>query len=274
MVEERKEEFIMNIIVCMKQVPDTEAQIRVKPDGSGIVESDIKFVMNPYDEYGVEEALLIKEKMGGTVTIVCLGPARAVEAIRTGLAMGADKAVHLDDPAFDGGDAISTAKALAAAIKGMECDLIFCGKQAIDDDSSMVGSVLAEMLNIPQVSVVTKVEVADDGKTAKVNRQILGGEEVLEVSLPAVLSAQKGLNEPRYASLPGIMKAKKKEIKPVKLADVGLDAGSVGAAGARAKILKMTTPPQREAAKMIEGESAEETAPQLAKLLREEAKVI
>ena len=171
----------MNIIVCIKQVPDTEAQIRVKPDGSGIVDSDIKFVMNPYDEFGVEEALLLKEKFGGTVTIVCLGPDRAIEAIRTGLAMGADKAVHLDDPAFDGGDAYATAKALAAAIKGMEYDIIFCGKQAIDDDLSNVGSALAEMLGIPQVSIVTKVEVAEDKKSAKVNRQIVGGEEILDV---------------------------------------------------------------------------------------------
>lgn len=264
----------MNIIVCMKQVPDTEAQIRVKPDGSGIIDGDIKFVMNPYDEYGVEEALKLKEKFGGTVTIVCLGPARAVEAIRTGLAMGVDKAVHLDDPAFDGGDAFSTAKALAAAIKGMEYDLIFCGKQAIDDDLSMVGSTLAEMLGIPQVSIVTKVEVSEDNKTAKVNRQIVGGEEIMEVPLPAVLTAQKGLNEPRYASLPGIMKAKKKEIKSMKVADLGLDSSGVGAAGAKARILKMYSPPQREAGKIIEGETAEETAPKLAKLLREKAKVI
>lgn len=264
----------MNIIVCMKQVPDTEAQIRVKPDGSGIVDSDIKFVMNPYDEFGVEEALLLKEKFGGTVTIVCLGPERAVEAIRTGLAMGADKAVHLDDPAFEGGDAFSTAKALATAIKGMECDLIFCGKQAIDDDLAQVGPALAEMLGIPQIVVVTKVEVSDDGKKAKVNRQIIGGEEIIEVPLPAVLTAQKGLNEPRYASLPGIMKAKKKEIKSVKVADLGLDPNDVGKAGAKTQILKMYSPPQREAGKIIEGETAEETAPKLAKLLREEAKVI
>ncbi|MBW2221280.1 MAG: electron transfer flavoprotein subunit beta/FixA family protein [Deltaproteobacteria bacterium] len=264
----------MNSIVCMKQVPDTEAQIRVKPDGSGIVDSDIKFVMNPYDEYGVEEALLLKEKFGGTVTIVCLGPERAVEAIRTGLAMGVDKAVHLDDPAFEGGDAFSTAKALAAAIKGMEYDLIFCGKQAIDDDLAQVGPALAEMLGIPQIVVVTKVEVSEDGKKAKVNRQIIGGEEIIEVPLPAVLTAQKGLNEPRYASLPGIMKAKKKEIKSVKIADLGLDPNAVGKAGAKTQILKMYSPPQRESGKIIEGETAEETASKLAKLLREEAKVI
>lgn len=264
----------MNMIVCMKQVPDTEAQIRVKPDGSGIVDSDIKFVMNPYDEFGVEEALQLKEKFGGTVTIVCLGPQRAVDAIRTGLAMGADKAVHLDDPAFEGGDAFSTAKALATAIKGMEYDLIFCGKQAIDDDFAQVGPALAEMLGIPQVVVVTKVEVSEDAKKAKVNRQIIGGEEIIDVPLPAVLTAQKGLNEPRYASLPGIMKAKKKEIKSVKAADLGLDPSVVGKAGAKTRILKMYSPPQREAGKMIKGEPAEDTAPELARLLREEAKVI
>jgi electron transfer flavoprotein beta subunit len=258
----------------MKQVPDTEAQIRVKPDGSGIVDSDIKFVMNPYDEYGVEEALLLKEKFGGTVTIVCLGSERAIEAIRTGLAMGADKAVHLDDPAFEGGDAFSTAKALAAAIKGMEYDLIFCGKQAIDDDLAQVGPALAEMLGIPQIVVVTKVEVSEDGKKAKVNRQIIGGEEIIEVPLPAVLTAQKGLNEPRYASLPGIMKAKKKEVKSVKIADLGLDPNAVGKAGAKTQILKMYSPPQRESGNIIEGETAEETASKLATLLREEAKVI
>ncbi len=264
----------MDIIVCMKQVPDSEAQIRVRPDGKGIVDSDIKFVMNPYDEFGVEEALKLKEKFGGTVTLVCLGPARCVESIRTGLAMGADKAIHLDDPAFDGGDAISTAKVLAAAIKGLPHDLIFCGKQAIDDDSATVGSALAEVLGIPQVSLVVKVELAEDRKSAKVNRQILGGEEILQVPLPAVLNAQKGLNEPRYASLPGIMKAKKKEIKSVKVADLGIAADSIGAAGARTKILHMAAPPQRQAGKIIPGETPEEKAPILAKLLREEAKII
>ena len=264
----------MDIIVCMKQVPDSEAQIRVRPDGKGIVDSDIKFVMNPYDEFGVEEALKLKEKFGGTVTLVCLGPARCVESIRTGLAMGADKAIHLDDPAFDGGDAISTAKVLAAAIKGLPHDLIFCGKQAIDDDSATVGSALAEVLGIPQVSLVVKVELAEDRKSAKVNRQILGGEEILQVPLPAVLNAQKGLNEPRYASLPSIMKAKKKEIKSVKVADLGIAADSIGAAGARTKILHMAAPPQRQAGKIIPGETPEEKAPILAKLLREEAKII
>ena len=134
--------------------------------------------------------------------------------------MGADKAVHLDDPVFDGTDAMATAKALAAQIKTMEYDIIFCGRQAIDDDQAQVGVALAEFLDIPHASLVTKVEVSEDKKSVKVHRQIVGGEEILELPLPCVITAQKGLNEPRYASLPGIMKAKKKELKPVKAADL------------------------------------------------------
>ena len=139
----------MNIIACVKQVPDTEAQIKVKPDGSGIDEGGIKWVMNPYDEFGVEEALRMKEKNGGDVTIVTLGPQRAMETIRTALAMGADKGIHSCDPAFDGADAYTIGAALAAAIKGIPHDIIFCGQRAIDDDSAQVGSVLAELLGLP-----------------------------------------------------------------------------------------------------------------------------
>jgi electron transfer flavoprotein beta subunit len=265
----------VNSIVCLKQVPDTEAQIRIKPDGSDALLQDVKFIINPYDEFGVEEALKQKEKFGqGTVAIVCLGPERSVESIRTALAMGADKAVHLDDPALDGGDAFTTARALAEQIKGMEYDIIFCGKQAIDDDAAQVGVALAEYLNIPHANLVVKLEVASDKKKVKVNRQIVGGEEVLELPLPAVITCQKGLNEPRYASLPGIMKAKKKEVKPVKAADLKLDAAAIGAAGARSKITKCYAPPQRKAAQIIAGETPEQKAAALVKLLREEAKAI
>lgn len=266
----------MNSIVCMKQVPDTEAQIRVKSDGTDVVLDGVKFVISPYDEFGIEEALRLKEKLGGgKVSLVCQGPARCVESIRTGLAMGADDAFHLDDAAFEGGDPQATAKALAAQIKKMgEFDVIFCGKQAIDDDQSQVGVALAEHLGIPSVSLVTKVEVAADKKSAKVNRQIVGGEEILEVPLPAVLTAQKGLNEPRYASLPGIMKAKKKPLNPVKAADLGIDAATVGAAGAKTTGINFSLPAARTAAKIIEGGSPEEKAANLAKALREEAKAI
>lgn len=265
----------MNSIVCLKQVPDTEAQVRVKSDGSEIITEGVKFIINPYDEYAVEEALVQKEKSGsGTVTLVCLGPQRCIESIRTGLAMGADKAVHLDDPAFDGSDALTAAKALAEQIKTMEYGIIFCGKQAIDDDQAQAGVALAEYLNLPHASLVTKVEVAEDEKSVKVNRQIVGGEEILEMPLPCIIMAQKGLNEPRYASLPGIMKAKKKELKSVKATDLGMDAAAVGAAGSKSKALNYSSPASRKAAQIIAGESPEEKAAKLAKLLREEAKVI
>ncbi|MCP4714871.1 MAG: electron transfer flavoprotein subunit beta/FixA family protein [Deltaproteobacteria bacterium] len=261
----------MNSIICLKQVPDTEAQLKIQSDAIGT--DGVKFIISPYDEYGIEEALLQKEKAGsGEVTLVCMGPDRCVEAIRTGLAMGADKAVHLDDPAFEGSDALTTAKVLSDQIKSMEYDVIYCGKQAIDDDQSQVGVALAEYLGLPHASLVTKVEIAD-GK-AKVNRQIVGGEEVLELPLPCVITAQKGLNEPRYASLPGIMKAKKKPLSPVKAADIGIDVATVGAAGSKTKSANFVAPAARTEAKVIAGESAEEKAVSLAKALREEAKAI
>ena len=263
----------MNVIVCMKQVPDTETLIKVKPDGSGIVTDDIKYVMNPYCEFAVEESLRIKEKQGGASILVTMGPARAVEALRTGLAMGADRSVHLNDPAFEGADGYSTAKALAEAIKKEPFDLILCGKQAVDDDMAQVGPSLAEILNLPHVTLITKLEFSADKKKARVEREVDGGKEVIEVSLPAVFTCQKGLNEPRYASLPGIMKAKKKEVKVLNLAALGLPADQVGAAGAKVKILRYSAPPSRPPGKIITGEVLE-AAQKLVKLLREEAKVI
>ena len=256
----------MNIIACVKQVPDTESQIRVKPDGSGIDDTGIKWVMNPYDEFGVEEGLRLKEKLGGEMTIVSLGPARALESIRTALAMGADKGIHINDPAFDGADAYVTATALAAAIRNIPYDIIFCGQRAIDDDSGQVGAILAELLNIPQVTVVTKIDV--DGNSAKVIRPIEGAQLLIESSLPAVITAQKGLNEPRYASLPGIMKAKK---KPVEVRD----AASLGVTvDVKARVVKTLPPPARSPGKIICGEDPAAKAKELARLLREEAKVI
>lgn len=257
----------MNIVACVKQVPDTEAQIKVKPDGSGIDEGGIKWVMNPYDEFGVEEALRLKEKNGGEVTIVSVGPARAMETIRTALAMGADKGIHICDPGFDGADAYTTATALAAAIKGISFDIIFCGQRAIDDDSGQVGAVLAELLGIPQVTVVTKLEFA--GSSVKAVRPIEGAQLLIESQLPCVITAQKGLNEPRYASLPGIMKAKKKPV------DVK-DAAALGVTPAvKAKVVRFTAPPARAAGKILCADGTPEgKAAELAKLLREEAKVI
>jgi electron transfer flavoprotein beta subunit len=256
----------VNIIACVKQVPDTEAQIKVKADGSGIEEGQIKWVMNPYDEYGVEEALKMKEKNGGDVTIVTLGPARAMETIRTALAMGADKGVHICDPAFDNADAFVVANALAAVIKTLPHDIIFCGQRAIDDDSGQVGAMVAEALGLPQLTLVTKLDFA--GSSVKVVRPIEGAQLVVETALPCVVTAQKGLNEPRYASLPGIMKAKKKPVDVKNAAAVGV------AADAKAKVVKTVPPPARPPGKIVCGDEPAQKAAELGRLLREEAKVI
>lgn len=256
----------MNIVVCVKQVPDTEALIKVKADGSGIDEGGIKWVMNPYDEFGVEEALKLKEKNGGDVTIVSVGPARALETIRTALAMGAEKGIHINDPALEGADAYTTASALAAAIKQIPYDIIFCGMRAIDDDAGQVGSILAELLGLPQVTVVTKLDVAGDKATAV--KAIEGAQVKIETALPCVVTATKGLNEPRYASLPGIMKAKKKPVDVKDAAALGISVEP------KVKIVKMTPPPERAPGKIIGGEEAAQKAGDLVKLLREEAKVI
>lgn len=254
----------MNLIACVKQVPDTEAQIKVKADGSGIEEAGIKWVMNPYDEFGVEEALRLKEKSGGTVTVVSVGPARAMETIRTALAMGAEKGVHITD--LDNADAFATASALAAAIKEIPFDIVFCGQRAIDDDSAQVGSILAELLGVPQVTIVTKLEVADN--KIKAVKPIEGAQLLIEAAVPCVVTAQKGLNEPRYASLPGIMKAKKKPVDVKKAADYGISSDF------KAKVAKMMPPPSRPPGKIIQGDDPAVKAAELVKLLREEAKVI
>jgi electron transfer flavoprotein beta subunit len=260
----------MNLIVCIKQVPDTAARIKVMPDAKGVDTSDLSYVVNPYDEYGVEEALRIKEKVGGEVVVLCVGPDRATEAIRTCLAMGADRAVHIKDEALEDTDPFVTAKVLAKAIGGMEYDLVLCGKEAVDDNACFVGAALAEFLGIPQATVVTNLTVSEDAKMITVEREAEGCQEVLEVPLPAVVTAQKGLNEPRYASLPGIMKAKKKEIKV-------MDAGALGITGEemeqKVQNLSYALPPERTAGKVIPGEPAE-AVKELVRLLREEAKAL
>ena len=263
----------MELIVCLKQVPDTEAMIKVGADGKSIDEAEIKWVMNPYDEYAVEEALKIKEAQGGTVTVMAVGPAKTVEALRTALAMGADQAVHIDDEAALGRRRVTLAAvALAAAVKSKECDLVLTGQRAVDDDRGQLGGLLGEMLGVPSVSVITKLDLADGALTAE--RPVEGGTMVIKASLPAVITAQKGLNEPRYASLPGIMKAKKKPLEALKLADLGVDPAEAGAAGALVEVVKMTPPPERAAGQVIEGDTAADKAAKLADLLHNEAKVV
>ncbi len=263
----------MKILALLKRVPDTEAKILINQDGTGIKDEGIKYVINTYDEYAVEEGLRLKEKAGGTstVTVVCVGPEEATELIRTALAMGADDAVHVCDKALERPDPFVVASVLAKAITTEGFDIIFCGKQAIDDDMGQVQSILAEMLGIPQVNVATAFEMAADAKRATVRRRVEGGDEKVETSLPVIVSCEKGLNDPRYASLPGIMKAKKKEIRKKTLADLGF-AQAPG--DARSTILRWLPPPKSAGCTMVKAEETRDAVKELVRLLREEAKVV
>jgi electron transfer flavoprotein beta subunit len=262
----------MNSIVCIKEVPDTEARIQIR-DGQ-VVEEGIQYVVNPYDEFALEEALKWQEQAGGKVTMVSLGPERARESILKGLAMGADEVYHLSAEAFQGGDAYATAKALAAAIEKLgEYDAIFCGRQAVDDDNAAVGIMLAEILDLPHVSVVSELEIDIENRTARAKRDIEGGKEVVELPLPAVITAQKGLNEPRYPSFRGIRQARQKPFIQWTVEDLGLEAAEVGASGSKLEIVELLPPAERPAGRIIEGEP-DEAAREVVHLLRDEAKVI
>jgi electron transfer flavoprotein beta subunit len=263
----------MNILVCVKQVPDTAITIKLDAVQKSIDRTGITYVLNPFEEYAIEAGLQLKEKYGGEVTLVTMGPDRADEALRTGLAMGADKGVHISDPVLVGSDTLVTAKVLAAAIKALPYDIILCGKIAVDDNTGQVGPALAELLGIPHVSGATTLEVDDASKKATATREIEGGFMRVEVPIPAVITAEKDLNAPRYPSLPGIMKAKTKPVDKKDVASLGLDPASVGLAGSKIQPLGMSLPPEREAGRMIEGEAAE-AAKELARLLRTEAKII
>jgi electron transfer flavoprotein beta subunit len=260
----------MKIVVCLKQVPDTETRVRIAPSGNAISEADVaSWIVSPYDEFAIEEALRIREAKGGEVVLVTVGPDRAQAALRTGLAMGADSAVHVRDAALDAADALGTARALAAAVKGLApFDLVLLGQQGVGGDHSQVPGMLAELLDLPQVTVAVKIEIGEGRAT--VEREIEGGRETWETPLPALVSAQKGLNEPRYASLKGIMGAKKKPIQVRDLAALGLDAAAVAP---KVTVTAMELPPARPPVRMIEGDP-ETQARELIRLLHEEAKVV
>lgn len=257
----------MNIYVCIKQVPDTETKIKLNGDSSWIDTAGVKWIMSPYDEFAVEEALRLKEKnAGSTVTVLSAGPARVVDSIRTALAMGADNGIHVEIP--ENADNTMAAKALAGALKKeAKVDIVFTGKEAIDDGAAQTSQLIAEYFGIPCVTVVLNVEYG--ASSVKCKREVEGGAfETIEAQLPVLLAAQKGLNEPRYASLPNIMKAKKKEVKALKAADVG-----VGDAGQKIRFKNFQLPPPKQAGKKISGDPAAQ-AKELARLLHEEAKVI
>ena len=262
----------MRIVVAVKQVPDTETKVAIAAGGRSVDESSITWIVNPYDEFAMEEALKIKEARGeGEVVAVTIGPARAATALRTCLAMGADRGLHLSDPAFEGSDSLGLATILAAAIRPLSPDLIFAGQYAVGTDNRQVGMMLAELLDLPHVSVVTKLELKEGGLTA--HREIEGGQEIVESTLPCVITAQKGLNEPRYASLKGIMAAKKKPIEEKDAAALGLDRASVGETGARVKIARLEMPPPKQAGRIFKDDT-ETAVKEVVRLLHEEAKVI
>jgi len=261
----------MNIAVCVRQVPSTETRITVSPQTDLVDLKGVEWVINPYDEYALEEALRIRERLGGTVTAISLGPERAKTSLKTALATGADAALFISDPVLDNADSYVTAQALAAALKRGSYDLILCGVRGVDDDMGYVGPAIAEFLNLPHVASIVKLEIAADAKSARVHREVASATEIIAVSLPAVLTAQKGLNEPRYPSLRGMMLAGKKEIPVLRLSDLGLEPDALKP---RTSVLKAMLPPERKAGRIIEAPTPVEAAHELVRALREEAKVI
>lgn len=259
----------MKIVACIKQTFDTEAKIVIGGDGQ-ISDQGVNLILNPYDEFAVEEAIQTKEKNGGEVLVVTVGGDKAQEALRYSLAMGADRAVLINDPALAKADSRAVSVALAKLLSDKEAgfDVIFAGNQAVDDGAAQVPSRLAEKLDIAQGNIVTKLELADGKATA--TREIDGGNETVELALPALIAAQKGLNEVRYPSLPGIMKAKRKPLEVVSLADLGLSADDVAA---KVEMTVAELPPARKAGQKLTGE-VDEVVAKLVQLLKEEAKVI
>jgi electron transfer flavoprotein beta subunit len=259
----------MKILVAIKQVPDTATQVKVGGDGKTIDTAGITWIVSPYDEFAVEEALRIKEKRGaGEVVAVSLGPDRVKEALRSCLAMGCDRAIHVNEPAWADADTLTTARALAAVAKQEGAQLLLCGRQAIDDDMGAVPAQLAELLGWPSAYWIMEETIDAEAKTVRAARQMEGGLEVFDLPLPAVLAAQKGLNEPRYPTLKGIMGAKKKEIKDLKAGDLGLKAEppQLGVVGLEAL-------PPRPPGRIIQGD-VPTAVKELVRALREDAKAI
>ncbi|MFH1761098.1 MAG: electron transfer flavoprotein subunit beta/FixA family protein [bacterium] len=258
----------MKIAVLIKRVPDTASVIKIGPDNKSIVEDNLKYVMSPYDEHAVEQAIRIKEAGEAEVVIVSCGGEEVKETIRAGLAMEADYGILVKDEALKNASGKGAAIALAAALKTVNPDIIFAGKQAVDDDGSQVGERVAEILDIPHVSAITGFAL--QGDKAGVKREIEGGTVELEVGLPALFTAQKGLNTPRYPKLPNIIKAKKKEIKEMALSDLSISADDISSG---MEVLGMEPPKERGGGKILEGDK-DRVASELVKILHEQEKVI
>ncbi|RMD84081.1 MAG: electron transfer flavoprotein subunit beta/FixA family protein [Candidatus Dadabacteria bacterium] len=250
----------MKILVTVKRVPDAETTIKVNPEGTGIVESGIKWVVNPFDEYAIEEALRIKEAQGDVEVVLCsVGVPESQEQLRTGLAMGADRAILVTADAPDGW---AVARILTKIVEKENPDLVIMGKQAIDDDANVVGQLLAQLLGWPQATFISKLTLADGNASAECVREVDGGLETVRIPLPAVVTADLRLNEPRYASLPGIMKARKKPLEQIDAASLGVDLTP------RLRIKSMAPPPERAAGRIVE------SVDELVAALQNEAKVL
>ncbi len=259
----------MNCFVCETRVPDTADIIKSGEDGKHIDESGIKWILSPYDEYALEAALQAVEAQGGEVTAVTYGPARAEAALRDCLARGAHKAIHVIGGEITLGDSYKIAQTLASVLKDREYDVIFAGVQGVGTDNSQVGAMLAEMLDLPHVNGITSLELTDTGLEA--GREVEGGQEKFSSPLPALLGCHKGLNEPRYAALKGIMAAKRKPVEKIEVGDLGIDENS----GATYSVRSLELPPEKGAGTLIQGEDdPAAAAAELVRLLREEAKAI
>jgi electron transfer flavoprotein beta subunit len=242
----------MNIVVCVKQVPDTWAERTLRADDSRLDRASVDGVINELDEYAIEEGLRLQEAHGGEVTILSMGPEKATEAIRKALSMGADKAVHLIDDGLAGSDGLGTSLALATVLQRIGFDLVILGSESTDARMGVMASMLAERLGVPQVSLARKVEV--DGSALRIERMTEYGYDKVESSLPAVISVVEKINEPRYPSFKGIMAAKKKPVETLSLADAGIDAGQVGLGAAATEVVSFAKRPPRQAGTVVKDE--------------------
>jgi electron transfer flavoprotein beta subunit len=256
----------LKIIVLVKQVPEV-AEVKVNPETGTLIRDGVPSILNPFDELAVEEAIKLKEQYEGEVTVITMGPPQAVDVLYKAMAMGADNAIHMTDRIFAGADTWVTALTLAEQIKKMEYDIVICGKQAIDGDTAQVGPEIAEILRIPQICYVRKLEIDDNGKHVVAHRETDEGYEVVRAKMPVLLTATKGLNEPRLPNIMGIMKAKKKPLDVVTAADLGVDEDRLGLKGSPTTVRKVFPPPSKEGGIKVEADDPKEAAKKLVEFL-------
>jgi electron transfer flavoprotein beta subunit len=264
----------MKILVCLKQVPDHDSAFRINAEKTWVEEENLTYQINDYDRYALEESLRIKDANGSEVVVISVGPERVTKALRTSLAMGADRAIHVNDPGVEGSDALGIARILHAAAAGESFDLVLAGLQSEDDNRAQVGPMLARFLGVPCATGIVGLDLAENGQSIRVQRELEENHlQVVDLPLPALVTVQTGINEPRYASLKGIMAAKKKEIRNVKIFDLSLAADRVGRAGARTKVMEFAPPPKGKGGEILEG-TTEEIVTELVQRIRKKTGVL